>query len=318
MGTRAAAVAIAVAVVTAAKIEIIETKFELNKNLTHLKMPRIITFNVNGIRSIRQKSKDGKKNTEQLHSTLVELLETEKPDVLCLQEVRSDNEKDLEWLGEYLPYQALNYSEIKKGYSGTAILSKTEPVKIHFDFTAIDPALIGDWTERPTAREGRMITCIWPEYVIVCVYTPNSGENLARLEERQVWDILFRNYIRQLQIRLMGRHVIICGDLNVAHTELDIHKAKGNELSAGFTIQERAGFDKLLKECKLFDSWRIRNPGLKSWSWWSNFHKCRERDVGWRIDYILLPEDLIVKLIRAEILKEYWGSDHAPCLTEWM
>lgn len=286
-------------------------------------MPRIVSFNVNGIRSIRQKNKKGKKSTDisenaqDFRSTLIELLETENPDILCLQEVRSENEKDLEWLGTYLPYQALNYSEIKKGYSGTAILSKIEPEQIHFDFTPIEPALIGDWTVRPTAHEGRIVTCVWPEYIVVCVYTPNSGEGLVRLEERQVWDSLFRNFIRQFQIRLISRHLIICGDLNVAHTELDIHKTGGNELAAGFTAQERTGFDKLLRECRLTDSWRAMNPGKKAWSWWSNFHKCRERDVGWRIDYILIPEDLVGRLVRTEILKDYWGSDHAPCLAEW-
>lgn len=283
-------------------------------------MPRLITFNVNGIRSIASKAKDGKRalgSEPGFRSSLIELVETESPDILCLQEVRSDNEKDLEWLGTHYPYQVLNYSEIKKGYSGTAILSKKEPVATHFDFEAVHPSLIGDWTVRPTAREGRLITCIWEEYVVVCVYTPNSGDGLVRLDERRVWDILFRNYVRQLQVRFMGRPVIVCGDMNVAHTENDIHSSKGNERAAGFTVEERKGFSALLTECRFVDSWRAKNPELHAWSWWSNFRQCRARDIGWRIDYVLIPEGLAGRLVRAEILKDYWGSDHAPCLAEW-
>lgn len=284
-------------------------------------MPCIISFNVNGIRSITNKNKDGK-NIQLLSDThskssLLELLETENPDILCLQEVRSSNEKDLEWLGTHLPYQVLNYSELKKGYSGTAILSKTEPKKILFDFTGVEPALIGDWTVRPTTREGRLITCIWDEYIVICVYTPNSGDGLVRLEERQAWDILFRNYVRQLQVRFIGCPVIICGDLNVAHTDLDINRVKGNEQVAGFTMEERDGFGQLLSGCHLIDSWRYLHPGEKAWSWWSNFNQCRARDVGWRIDYLLVPEEVARCLSRAVILKDYWGSDHAPCLVEW-
>ena len=283
-------------------------------------MPKILSFNVNGIRSIRLKNKEGKKQTDlapNFRSSLAELLEKEDPDVVCLQEVRSENEKDLEWLGTTHPYQVLNYSEIKKGYSGTAILSKTEPDKILFDFTGVAPALIGDWDERPTTKEGRVITCFWPDYIVICVYTPNSGTDLVRLDERRVWDIYFRRYVRQVQIRNAVTPVIICGDLNCAHTEIDIHDPKKNTQNAGFTPEERNGFDKLLTECYLTDSWRFKHPGERAWSWWSNFHRCRERDIGWRIDYILVPESIAKSLLRAEILKDYWGSDHAPCLAEW-
>ena len=298
-------------------------KENLNRIKDHsncIEMTRIITFNVNGIRSIATKAKDGTKNTgteKDFRSSLLDLIETENPDILCLQEVRSENEKDLEWLGRHYPYQVLNYSELKKGYSGTAILSKIEPSATHFDFEAVNPALIGDWTIRPTTREGRLITCVWPNLVVVCVYTPNSGDGLVRLDERRAWDVLFRNYIRQLQVRLIGQHVIVCGDLNVAHTDDDIHTVKGNERVAGFTIEERTGFDKLLAECRLVDSWRAMNPGVRAWSWWSNFRQCRARDVGWRIDYVLVPERIAKRLRRAEILKDYWGSDHAPCLVDW-
>lgn len=285
------------------------------------KMPQsIVTFNVNGIRSIRTKSKEGKRSVGEeagFRSTLIDLIETENPDILCLQEVRSDNEKELEWLGAHYPYQALNYSEVKKGYSGTAILSKKEPISSHFDFTSVSPALIGNWDLRPTTREGRLITCVWDDLVVVCVYTPNSGDSLVRLEERLAWDILFRNYVRQLQVRFFGVNVIVCGDFNVAHTDMDINKVKGNERNAGFTDEERKSFGKLLETCSLVDSWRYLHPNERAWSWWSNFHQCRARDIGWRIDYVLVPKEIARRMKRAVILKEYWGSDHAPCLVEW-
>lgn len=259
---------------------------------------KIIAFNVNSIKSILNKT------------DLVELINNEKPDIFCLGETKTsglfDNIKEImETTLKEKYYQYWNTSEIKKGYSGTCIFCKKKPKNIIYGLYDID-------------NEGRVITCEYAKFYLVHVYTPNSGENLKRLNYRiNTWDIKFRQYIIELQ---KTKPVILCGDLNVAHKEIDLKNPKTNLRTAGFTIEERDSFDKLLNETNLIDSFRLLHPEETKYSYWSYRLHCRLKNppygIGWRIDYFLIDNKIKNKIISSNILTDIQGSDHAPVILE--
>lgn len=246
----------------------------------------LVSWNVNGIRAIIKKD-------------FLKDIKTMDPDILCLQETKAQPE-DAKTAFLTLPgYHAfVNSSKVKKGYSGTAILTKKEPIDVTYDMGLEEHD-----------QEGRVITAEFEHFFLVTVYTPNSGEDMKRLDYRAQWDEVFREHIIALDEK---KPVIICGDLNVAHTELDIARAKANyNKTSGYTQTEIDGLNNLLN-AGFIDTFRQFYPDEVKYSWWNYKFRARERNVGWRIDYFLVSERLKPNLRDAQICNDCFGSDHCP------
>jgi exodeoxyribonuclease-3 len=275
---------------------------------------RVISWNINGLKNILSKSKDGTKSSSyNPNNTMIELIKSLDPDVLCLQEVRCNGAQQLfqQHFGEMFPYIYLNCAKNKKGYSGTAVLSKIEPQNVYFDMQNTEHADNTDLTQ-----EGRIITAVFDSFAVINVYTPNSKQDLARLEYRYTnWEPAFRDLISYYQKTAKG--VIVCGDLNVAPAEIDVYNAKAKKQQAGFTEQERLSFALNIHNNNLVDTFRYLHPTLVKYTWWSNFANSRDRNVGWRIDHFLVSKHLINKVEVSTALNEYKGSDHCPIILEW-
>ena len=243
---------------------------------------RFISWNVNGLRACMGKG-------------FQEFFDRMEADFFCLQETKLQ-EGQIEM---NLPdrQQYWNYAE-KKGYSGTAIFAKQEPISVRY----------GVGVEQ-LDTEGRMVTLEYPEFFLVTCYTPNAQRELARLDHRLVWDEAFRNYLVALD---QEKPIIVCGDLNVAHQEIDLKNPKSNRGSAGFSDEERESFTKLL-EAGFTDTFRYLNPdAIGAYTWWSYMFKAREKNAGWRIDHFLVSNRLADKIKAAPIYSEIFGSDHCP------
>jgi exodeoxyribonuclease-3 len=273
---------------------------------------RIITWNVNGIRSVLTKEKDGTKHSKPVENNVISaLLQEQAPDVLCLQEIKCGfdiNVGAMFKLNE-LGYQAVytNCSTVKKGYSGVCVISKSKPLHVFQGFSDFN-------NDHMFNNEGRMLTMEYDNCYVVNVYTPNSKHDLSRLDFRvNEWDVQFRNFIEHLS---KTKHVIVSGDLNVAPQEIDLSNPKANHNSHGFTLQERQSFHTLLQSAQLVDAFRHLNPRTAKYSWFSPFAKSRERNKGWRIDHVLVSRKLASNLESSEILSDYFGSDHVPCLLD--
>lgn len=247
---------------------------------------KFINWNVNGLRACMTKG-------------FLEYFKEEDADFFCLQEIKlQEGQIDLELEGYY---QYWNYA-VKKGYSGTAIFTKHEPISV----------ALGLGIEEHD-QEGRVITLEYSDFYLVTVYTPNSKSELERLEYRTHWEDDFRQYLKRLEV---AKPVIVCGDLNVAHKEIDLKNPKTNQRSAGFTVEERGKMTELI-EAGFVDTFRYFYPDLKdAYTWWSYFGKAREKNVGWRIDYFLASESLIPRFKSAAIRSEIHGSDHCPVVFE--
>jgi exodeoxyribonuclease-3 len=251
---------------------------------------KIIAWNVNGLRSLLK--------TDYLDK----LLEKEKPDIFCMGETKLscpyDNiDKEIETRYSKYKFRYWSACKTKKGYSGTAIICKKEPKNVIYGLYDLD-------------NEGRVITLELEKYYLIHVYTPNSGQSLERLVWRTtIWDKAFRKYIKELQEK---KPVIICGDLNVAHKEIDLKNPKTNLKTAGYTIEERNSFDKLLNNNELLDVYRELHPEKVEYSFWSYMRKSRDKNIGWRIDYFLVSKKIKNKLKENSILTNIFGSDHAP------
>jgi exodeoxyribonuclease-3 len=243
---------------------------------------KLISWNVNGLRAVLRKN-------------FLEYLEQEKPDVLCLQETKCHPD-DIEqlWPVAYTTYW--NCAE-KKGYSGSAIFTRSRPLKVvpHIGIAVHD-------------REGRVLTAEFADFFLVNVYVPNSKRELTRLAYRQEWDRDFLSYLRKLEKK---KPVVFCGDLNVAHAEIDLANPKANVHNHGFTPEERAGFTAFVK-AGFIDTFREFEKGGGHYSWWSPMSGARSRNVGWRIDYFLISAALRPRLKRAFICPDVPGSDHCP------
>lgn len=243
---------------------------------------KLISWNVNGIRACCDKG-------------FREAFKSLDADFFCLQETKmQEGQLDLAFDG-YTSYW--NYAE-KKGYSGTAIFTRHQPLSVTYglDIEHHD-------------KEGRVITLEMDNFYLVTVYTPNSQDGLKRLDYRMTWEDDFRNYLLELDKKKL---VIVCGDLNVAHKEIDLKNPKTNRMNAGFTDQEREKFQ-LLLDSGFIDTFRFFYPDMESiYSWWSYRFKAREKNAGWRIDYFLASKRLADKLTGAKIHTEIYGSDHCP------
>ena len=257
---------------------------------------RIASWNVNGIRAVQRKG--------LWEPFLAEL----DPDVICLQEIKADQSQVSVPLEGY---HEIWHSAQKKGYSGTAIFSRVEPLSVT---TGLSPRLakkhgFADDSFGDPNAEGRVITVEFEDFYLVTVYTPNAKSDLSRLELRhQRWDPAFLSHLKALKKK---KPVAVCGDLNVAHTEDDLAHPRPNMGQAGFTDEERAGIQSFL-DAGFVDSFRMFTEGNGHYTWWSNFSKARERNVGWRIDYFLVSEDLAPRIDAAEIHAGIMGSDHCP------
>ena len=250
---------------------------------------KLISWNVNGIRAVINKGE------------LQSLVETEQPDVLCLQETKA-KPAQVDLPAELEGYHAVWNSAQRAGYSGTAIFTKL-PV--------LSEKLGMDQPEHDD--EGRVITIELETAFLVTVYTPNSKSELARLPYRQIWDAVFLNYLKSLEA---SKPVIFCGDLNVAHQEIDLARPKANHKSAGFTPEERRGFDHIV-EAGFIDTFRHFKPGeTDAYTWWSYRGGARKKNVGWRIDYFCASPSLSGQLEKADILSDQMGSDHCPVTLE--
>jgi exodeoxyribonuclease-3 len=243
---------------------------------------KLISWNVNGLRSVLRKN-------------FLEYLGAESPDILCLQETkaRPDDVEQL-WPATYTTYWN---SAAKKGYSGTVIFTKTRPLKVDLGIKI-----------EAHDNEGRVLTAEYPDFFLVNVYVPNSKRELTRLAYRQEWDRDFLRYLKKLERK---KPVIFCGDLNVAHTEIDLANPKANVGNHGFTPEERAGFTALVK-AGFIDTFREFESAGGHYTWWSPMSNARARNVGWRIDYFLISAALRPRLKRAFIHDKILGSDHCP------
>ena len=271
---------------------------------------RIISFNVNGIQSMTNKLKNGEKVGGPTKNVLTALIEEQQPDILCFQEVKTQNIGHLGFLRPYFPHIYTSFSKIKKGYSGVALLTKEEPEWIETDFSRY-PRIENSGEEM---QEGRIVIAKFGSKIVITDNTPNAQSELARLPDRIRWEQNLRQYLIELQ-QEFDLPVILCGDLNCAPKEIDIHNPKSNRKSPGFSDQERSEFQKMI-DLGFLDSFRFRNPDQVAYSYFSNFAKSRARNVGWRIDHILVSSPIGDSIRRAEILGEYFGSDHVPILLE--
>ena len=248
---------------------------------------KFISWNVNGLRAVIKKG-------------FYDFANEYNPDILCLQEIKANKEQvDLE-LSKY-PYQYWN-SAVKKGYSGTAIFSKVEPIS----------QIYGIGMEEHD-QEGRVITLEFDKHFLVTVYTPNSKRELLRLDYRQKWDADFLKFVKDLEQK---KPVIFCGDLNVAHKEIDLKNPKTNRRNPGFTDEERGSFDNIV-DAGFIDTFREFYAEGGHYTWWSYMFQARKKDIGWRIDYFCISESLKSELKDAYILKDVLGSDHAPVVMEF-
>ena len=251
---------------------------------------KIIAWNINGIRS----SMKGKE--------LYDLIEDEKPDIICFGETKIscpfiDVQNELKDKIKGYKYRYWSPCKTKGGYSGTAIFCKKQPNSIIYGLDDID-------------EEGRVIIIEFDNFFLLHVYTPNSGEELKRLDYRtKTWDKVFRKKVIELQ---EYKPVIVCGDLNVAHKEIDLKNPKTNLKTAGYTIEERESFDKLLNDGELIDTYRFLNPEKVEYSYWSYRFNSRKKNTGWRIDYFLVSQKIIKNVKKSLILTDIMGSDHAP------
>lgn len=249
-------------------------------------MIKIVSWNVNGLRSILTKG-------------FVETIQILAPDILCLQEIKVSSDRIPEF--ELTGYEKFYNSAERKGYSGTAIFTKKKPIQVT---TSAEIEIL------TAQHEGRIICLEYETFYLVNVYTPNSGSELARLEFREAqWDVKFAHFLKNLAQK---KSVIACGDFNVAHQEIDLANPAQNRFNAGFTDQERNGFSNIL-DIGFIDSFRFKQPDERDrYTWWSYRANSRARNVGWRIDYILISENLVENLISVDIHQEILGSDHAP------
>ncbi|MBC7581712.1 exodeoxyribonuclease III [Aeromicrobium sp.] len=259
-------------------------------------MLSIYSWNVNGIRAVVKK--------ETFQSFMAE----HQPDILCLQETKAEQGQAILELPDYLEYW--NSSQTKKGYSGTAIFTKTEPLAVVNDIPddiAKASGLLADGYGDAN-KEGRVIAAEYDDFFVVTCYTPNAKDGLARIDLRQKWDAAMTTYCADLQKK---KPVIYCGDMNVAHTEDDLANPKPNIGKKGFSNEERSGFDTWLA-AGFIDTLRLFKTGNGNYTWWSHFANARARNVGWRIDYFLVSEALKSQVQDAAIHADVLGSDHCP------
>jgi len=245
----------------------------------------IISFNVNGIRAVVGK-------------TFITDMQALNPDIICLQETKATPEQVQDAVVDLKGYHVFASSAERKGYSGTAILSKTNPLNVTYGIGI---------PERDT--EGRVICAEYQDFFLITVYVPNSGSELLRLAYRQTWDAAFLAYLKNLELQ---KPVLVCGDFNVAHQAIDLARPKENYNKAAGYMQEEIDGMNAYVSAGLIDTFRVLNPDTVKYSWWSYRAGARQKNVGWRIDYFLASASLQPAIKEAYILNDILGSDHCP------
>ena len=250
---------------------------------------KLISWNVNGVRAVQKKD-------------FLKSFQSMSPDILCLQETKAQDDQVIEALKEVDEYNIYINSAVKKGYSGTAIISKQKPLNVDYGL---------DIEEHD--QEGRVITAEYEEFYLVTAYVPNSQNGLKRLEYRSQWDKDMLTFLQKLEAK---KPVVFCGDLNVAHTDKDIKNAKSNyNKSPGYTQTEIDGLTEFIN-AGFIDSWRHFHPHEIKYSWWSYRFNSREKNTGWRIDYFVTSKKLLPRINKTEIHNDIYGSDHCPVSIE--
>lgn len=244
----------------------------------------LYSWNVNGLRSVHTKG-------------FLDFVKKQNPDMLCLQEIKADMSKIPNELKNIDGYHAFFHPAERKGYSGTALYSKVKPRNIQYDLGM-----------QEHDGEGRVLTADFDNFYLVNVYTPNSKRDLSRLKYRQKWDRDFMDFLKYLE---KDKPVIFCGDLNVAHKEIDLKNPRENRRCAGFTDEEREGISHTF-DSGFLDTFRLFNQKPENYTWWSYMNRARERNIGWRIDYFCASQSLKPQLKDAFILPNVHGSDHCP------
>lgn len=262
---------------------------------------KFLNYNVNGIRAAINKG-------------LYSLIEEENPDIFSLEEVKAFKEQaDLSQLKK--TYNIYWNPAKRKGYSGTAVFSKVKPLNVYYEFDLLNKdnsSLLLDFLKEYKDSEGRVITLEFDNYYFVAVYTPNAGDGLKRLDFRMKWDEIFREYIKYLDTK---KTVIITGDLNVAHNEIDLKNPSSNHKNPGFTDEERYSFTKTLS-LGFTDTFRCLYPSKQEFSWYSYRFSAKEKGIGWRIDYFLTSSRIMNNVKNSYILQEPNASDHQPIILE--
>lgn len=264
---------------------------------------KIYSWNVNGIRAVENKA------------LFKPFLDAHQPDIFCIQETKAQEDQVAELFEEEYPdYEQYWHSAEKKGYSGTAIFTKIPPIEAIFGLpNDIKHKYHLDDKYGDTTKEGRITTLEFEHYYVSTVYTPNAKDDLSRIPMREHWDPAYLEYMQQLEA---NKPVIYCGDFNVAHTELDLARPKENAGKKGFTEQERAGLQAMI-DAGFVDTLRHFHPNTPDlYTWWSHWGGARERNVGWRIDYIMVSKNLQPVLKNARIHPDVLGSDHCPVSIE--
>jgi exodeoxyribonuclease-3 len=247
---------------------------------------KILSYNVNGLRSFTKKN--------------VDLFQKYDPDIIALQETRCPRDMVFPDLDKVYPYHHIHESVYKKGYSGVAIYSKVKPISVMVDFHLNE--------------EGRVIVYEYQSFFLMNVYVPNSKPDLSRLEYRaNTWEPAIVAYFNKLQ-NDYKKPVVMCADFNVAPSDIDIYSTKGKEQQHGFTVHERKAFRDLLQNTESVDVFRHKYPESREYTWFSNFHNCREKNYGWRIDHFVVSKSLLLKVGDIKIIQEYKSSDHNPVL----
>lgn len=261
---------------------------------------KIYSWNVNGIRAIHKKG------------LLQDFLVKHDPDILCLQETKAHRDQVEVDLPEYEEYWC---SAERKGYSGTAIFTKDSPLAVQYGLPEdiVEQYELADGYG-DTTKEGRVTTVEFEGYFVSTVYTPNAKDDLSRIPMRQHWDPAYLAFVKRLE---QEKPVVFCGDFNVAHTELDLARPKENVGKKGFTSEERQGFDALIG-AGFVDTFRLFEKQGGHYTWWSHFGGARERNVGWRIDYVLVSGSLVPLVKSARVHPNVLGSDHCPVSIELM
>tara|TARA_R110002049_G_scaffold50370_3_gene143080 strand:+ start:121355 stop:122149 length:795 start_codon:yes stop_codon:yes gene_type:complete len=245
---------------------------------------KLISWNVNGIRA-------------SLRNGFRDFVESDQPDILCLQETKAEPDQvDTDWADDLGYHRVWNCAQ-KRGYSGTSIWSKIAPKR----------CVLGIGIEEHDG-EGRVITATFDDFHLVNVYTPNAQRGLARIDYRMKWDVAFLAYLQKLNRR---KPVIFCGDLNCAHQEIDLANPKANRRNAGFSDQERAGLENVIS-AGFVDAFRKFEPGPDHYTWWTYRNDARKRNIGWRIDYFFVANKFLSRVSGASIRNEIFGSDHCP------
>ena len=259
---------------------------------------KIYSWNVNGIRAVQKKG------------LLKPFITKYQPDVLCFQETKAQEDQVEDIFAELYPeYEQYWHSAERKGYSGTAIFTKIAPIQALYGIPEdLKQKYNLDDTYGDTTKEGRVVTLEFDQVFVSTVYTPNAKEDLSRIPMRQHWDPAYLEYMKRLESK---KPVIFCGDFNVAHTELDLARSKQNKGKKGFTLEERTGIDNMIKN-GFIDTFRLFHKDGGHYTWWSHWGGARERNVGWRIDYVMVSKSLCDFVKNAKIHPDVIGSDHCP------